>query len=90
VCRVEAATYDTDAFPNRQEAAKVGVTRITMMVQDAQRFMSALIRMVVAAGVITALHGLPLLLLAVPPAGTGAVLSARVNYETPNASTPAP
>ncbi|WP_190197700.1 ATP-binding cassette domain-containing protein [Streptomyces djakartensis] len=84
VCRVEAAAYGKDGFADRQEAAEVGVTRTTMMVEDAQRFMSALIRMIAAAGVITALHWLmlPLLLLAVLPAGAGAVLSARVDYET--------
>jgi ATP-binding cassette subfamily B protein len=84
VCRVEAAAYGEDGFTDRQEAAEVGVTRTTMMVKDAQRFMAALIRMVAAAGVITALHWLmlPLLLLAVLPAGAGAVLSARVDYET--------
>lgn len=84
VCRVEASAYGEDGFADRQEAAEVGVTRTTMMVKDAQRFMAALIRMVAAGGVITALHWLmlPLLLLAVLPAGTGAVLSARVDYET--------
>ncbi|MEV5436854.1 ATP-binding cassette domain-containing protein [Streptomyces sp. NPDC052682] len=84
VCRVEACAYGEDGFADRQEAAEVGVTRTTMMVQDAQRFMAALIRMIAAAGVITALHWLmlPLLLLAVLPAGAGAVLSARVDYET--------
>lgn len=84
VCRVESAAYGEDGFADRQEAAEVGVTRTRMMVQDAQRFMSALIRMIAASGVITALHPLmlPLLLLAVLPAGAGAVLSARVDYET--------
>jgi ATP-binding cassette subfamily B protein len=84
VCRVEASAYGEDGFADRQEAAEVGVTRTTMMVKDAQRFMAAFIRMIAAGGVITALHWLmlPLLLLAVLPAGTGAVLSARVDYET--------
>ncbi|MFJ4124306.1 ABC transporter ATP-binding protein [[Kitasatospora] papulosa] len=84
VCRVEASAYGEDGFADRQEAAEVGVTRTRTMVQDAQRFMAALIRMVAATGVITALHWmmLPLLLLAVLPAGLGAVLSARVDYET--------
>lgn len=84
VCRVESSAYGEDGFADRQEAAEVGVTRTRMMVQDAQRFMSALIRMIAASGVITALHPLmlPLLLLAVLPAGAGAVLSARVTYET--------
>ncbi|MFD5586562.1 ATP-binding cassette domain-containing protein [Streptomyces sp. NPDC127063] len=84
VCRVESAAYGEDGFADRQEAAEVGVTRTTMLVKDAQRFMAALIRMIAAAGVITALHWLmlPLLLLAVLPAGAGAVLSARVDYET--------
>ncbi|MFI7340842.1 ATP-binding cassette domain-containing protein [Streptomyces sp. NPDC050085] len=84
VCRVESAVYAEDGFADRQEAAEVGVTRTRLMVQDAQRFMSALLRMVAASSVITALHPvlLPLLLLAVIPAGAGAVLSARVDYET--------
>ncbi|WP_408909901.1 ATP-binding cassette domain-containing protein [Streptomyces luteolus] len=84
VCRVESSAYTEDGFADRQEAAEVGVTRTRMMVQDAQRFMSALIRMIAASSVITALHPLmlPLLLLAVLPAGAGAVLSARVDYET--------
>ncbi|CAL9325268.1 Vitamin B12 import ATP-binding protein BtuD [Streptomyces sp. enrichment culture] len=84
VCRVETSAYGEDGFADRQEAAEVGVTRTRLMVQDAQRFMSALVRMIAASGVITALHPLmlPLLLLAVLPAGAGAVLSARVDYET--------
>lgn len=84
VCRVEASAYGEDGFSDRREAAEVGVTRTRMMVQDAQRFMTAVVRMIAASGVITALHWmmLPLLLLAVLPAGTGAVLSARVDYET--------
>ncbi|OSZ60921.1 ABC transporter [Streptomyces pharetrae CZA14] len=84
VCRVEASAYAVDGFADRQEAAEVGVTRTTYMVRDAQRFLSSLIRMTAAAGVIGALHWLmlPLLLLAVLPAGLGAVLSARVDYAT--------
>ncbi|MBU3863086.1 ATP-binding cassette domain-containing protein [Streptomyces sp. 4503] len=84
VCRVEASAYGEDGFADRHEAAEVGVTRTRMMVQDAQRLMAALVRMIAASGVITALHWLmlPLLLLAVLPAGAGAVLSARVDYET--------
>lgn len=84
VCRVKASAYGENGFSDRQEAAEVGVTRTRMMVRDAQRFMTAVVRMIAAGGVITALHWmmLPLLLLAVLPAGTGAVLSARVDYET--------
>ncbi|MGW7522423.1 ATP-binding cassette domain-containing protein [Streptomyces sp. NPDC054783] len=84
VCRVEACAHDEDGFTDRQEAAEVGVTRTTTMVKDAQQFLASLIRMIAAGGVITALHWLmlPLLLLAVLPAGLGAVLSARVDYET--------
>ncbi|MFI0822523.1 ATP-binding cassette domain-containing protein [Streptomyces sp. NPDC021098] len=84
VCRVEASAYGEPGFTDRQEAAEVGVTRTRLMVQDAQRFMAALVRMIAASGVITVLHWLmlPLLLLAVLPAGLGAVLSARVDYET--------
>ncbi|MFE0256268.1 ATP-binding cassette domain-containing protein [Streptomyces sp. NPDC059010] len=84
VCRVESSAYGEDGFTDRQEAAEVGTIRTRTMVQEAQRFLSALIRMIAAGGVITALHPLmlPLLLLAVLPAGAGAVLSARVDYET--------
>nr|WP_254705933.1 ATP-binding cassette domain-containing protein [Streptomyces vilmorinianum] len=83
VCRVEAAAYAVDGFADRQEAAEMGVIRTHVMVADAQRFMSALIRMVTAAGVLSVLNVLmlPLLLLAVLPAGVGAVLTARVDYE---------
>ncbi|MEU0270246.1 ATP-binding cassette domain-containing protein [Streptomyces sp. NPDC006307] len=84
VCRVEAAAYAEDGFSDRQEAAEMGVIRTHVMVGDAQRFMSALIRMATAGGVLSVLNVLmlPLLLLAVLPAGIGAVLTARVDYET--------
>ncbi|MET9428465.1 ATP-binding cassette domain-containing protein [Streptomyces sp. NPDC003036] len=84
VCRVEAAAYAEDGFSDRQEAAEMGVIRTHVMVGDAQRFMSALIRMTTAGGVLSVLNVLmlPLLLLAVLPAGIGAVLTARVDYET--------
>ncbi|GAB2963865.1 ABC transporter ATP-binding protein [Streptomyces pseudoechinosporeus] len=83
VCRVEAAAYAVDGFADRQEAAEMGVMRTHVMVTDAQRFMSALVKMVTASGVLSVLNPLmlPLLLLAVLPAGVGAVLSARVDYE---------
>ncbi|MFE8954531.1 ABC transporter ATP-binding protein [Streptomyces althioticus] len=83
VCRVEAAAYAVDGFADRQEAAEMGVMRTHVMVTDAQRFMAALIRMVTACGVLSVLNPLmlPLLLLAVAPAGAGAVLTARVDYE---------
>ncbi|WP_128374505.1 ABC transporter ATP-binding protein [Streptomyces cavernae] len=84
VCRVEATAYAEDGFADRQEAAEMGVVRSHFMVQDATRFTSALVRMVTASGVLTVLHPLmlPLLLLAVVPAGVGAMLSAKVDYET--------
>ncbi|MFE7583581.1 ATP-binding cassette domain-containing protein [Streptomyces gardneri] len=83
VCRVEAVAYAEDGFSDRREAAEMGVMRTHVMVTDAQRFTSAVIRMVTAAGVLSVLDPLmlPLLLLAVLPAGVGAVLSARVDYE---------
>ncbi|MFD9220019.1 ATP-binding cassette domain-containing protein [Streptomyces sp. NPDC060064] len=83
VCRVEASAYAVDGFADRQEAAEMGVIRTHVMVTDAQRFMSALVRMITASGVLSVLNPLmlPLLLLAVLPAGIGAVLSARVDYE---------
>lgn len=83
VCRVEAAACAVDGFSDRQEAAEMGVTRTQVMVMDAQRFTSALIRMVTAGAVVTVLNPLvlPLLLLAVAPAAVGAVLTARVDYD---------
>ncbi|MFJ8364439.1 ATP-binding cassette domain-containing protein [Streptomyces sp. NPDC093984] len=83
VCRVEAAAYAENGFSDRHEAAEMGVIRTHVMVTDAQRFLSALIRMVTAGGVLLVLNPLmmPLLLLAVLPAGVGAVLTARVDYE---------
>ncbi|MFE7310408.1 ABC transporter ATP-binding protein, partial [Streptomyces sp. NPDC057546] len=83
VCRVEAAAYSKHGFADRQEAAEMGVLRTQVMVTDAQRLMSALIRMLTAGGVLSVLNPamLPLLLLAVLPAGIGAVLTARVDYE---------
>ncbi|WP_328718903.1 ATP-binding cassette domain-containing protein [Streptomyces sp. NBC_00247] len=83
VCRVEASAYAEEGFSDRYEAAEMGVMRTQVMVTDAQRFLSALIRMVTAGSVLSALNPvmLPLLLLAVLPAGVGAVLTARVDYE---------
>ncbi|WP_280871921.1 ATP-binding cassette domain-containing protein [Streptomyces sp. MJP52] len=83
VCRVEASAYAVDGFSDRQEAAEMGVVRTQVMIGDAQRLLSALIRMVTAGGVLSVLDPLmlPLLLLAVLPAGVGAVLTARVDYE---------
>ncbi|MER7541031.1 ATP-binding cassette domain-containing protein [Streptomyces sp. NPDC097704] len=83
VCQVEASAYAEEGFSDRHEAAEMGVIRTHVMVTDAQRFLSALIRMVTAGGVLSVLNPLmlPLLLLAVLPAGIGAVLSARVDYE---------
>ncbi|MCT9006737.1 ATP-binding cassette domain-containing protein [Streptomyces rhizosphaerihabitans] len=83
VCRVEASAYAVDGFSDRQEAAEMGVLRTQVMVTDAQRFLSALIKMITAGGVLSVLNPLmlPLLLLAVTPAGVGAVLTARVDYE---------
>ncbi|MFI8500165.1 ATP-binding cassette domain-containing protein [Streptomyces sp. NPDC085524] len=83
VCRVEAAAYAESGFSDRREAAEMGVIRSHVMVTDAQRFVAALIRMVTAGGVLSVLNPLmlPLLLLAVLPAGVGAVLTARVDYE---------
>jgi ABC-type multidrug transport system fused ATPase/permease subunit len=83
VCRVEAAAYAEAGFSDRQEAAEMGVIRTHVMVTDSQRFLSALIRMVTAGGVLSVLNVLmlPLLLLAVLPAGVGAILTARVDYE---------
>ncbi|MFI0220739.1 ABC transporter ATP-binding protein [Streptomyces lydicus] len=83
-CRVEASAYSEDGFSDRQEAAEIGTVPTATMVDDAQRLMAAVVRMVAAGGVITVLHWmmLPVLLLAVLPAGIGAVLRARVDYET--------
>ncbi|MFF7886417.1 ATP-binding cassette domain-containing protein [Streptomyces sp. NPDC020794] len=84
VCRVEAAARAHDGFADRQEAAEMGVVRSHVMVQDATRLTAAAVRMVTAGGVLSVLHPLmlPLLLLAVVPAAVGAVLHAKVTYET--------
>ncbi|MGW0732132.1 ATP-binding cassette domain-containing protein [Streptomyces sp. NPDC002851] len=84
VCNVETAAYGEDGFADRQESAEMGVVRTHLMVQDATRLTTAAVRMITASGVLSILHPamLPLLLLAVVPAGIGAVLSARVTYET--------
>ncbi|CAM5698654.1 ATP-binding cassette domain-containing protein OS=Streptomyces alboniger OX=132473 GN=CP975_02865 PE=4 SV=1 [Streptomyces alboniger] len=83
VLRVEADAYAGEGFADRQEAAEMGVVRTHVMITDAQRFMSALVKMVTACGVLSVLHWmmLPLLALAVLPSGIGAVLMARVDYE---------
>lgn len=80
VCRMEAAARAVDGCADRQKAAEMGVVRSHVMVQDATRFTAAIVRMASASGVLSALHPLllPLLLLAVVPAGVGA----RVTYET--------
>ncbi|WP_328868878.1 ATP-binding cassette domain-containing protein [Streptomyces sp. NBC_00287] len=84
VCRMEAAARAEDGCADREEAAEMGVIRSRLMVQDATRLTAAAVRMVTASGVLTVLHPLmlPLLLLAVVPAGVGAVLHAKVTYET--------
>ncbi len=84
VCGIEAAARAEDGCADRQEAAEMGVVRSHVMIQDANRLTAAVIRLVTASGVLTVLHPLllPLLLLAVVPAGAGAVLQARVTYET--------
>uniref|UniRef100_UPI0015F0E5D9 ATP-binding cassette domain-containing protein n=1 Tax=Streptomyces shenzhenensis TaxID=943815 RepID=UPI0015F0E5D9 len=84
VCGIEAAARAEDGCADRQEAAEMGVVRSHVMVQDANRLTAAVIRLVTASGVLTVLHPLllPLLLLAVVPAGVGGVLQARVTYET--------
>ncbi|MCK2141652.1 ATP-binding cassette domain-containing protein [Streptomyces albidoflavus] len=83
VCRVEASAYAVTGFADRQKAAEMGVARNQAMVADAQRLLSALLRILTASGVLSILHPalLPLLALAALPAGVGAVLSARVDYE---------
>ncbi|MFE4968675.1 ATP-binding cassette domain-containing protein [Streptomyces sp. NPDC056660] len=84
VCGIEAAARAEDGCADRQEAAEMGAVRGHVMVQDATRLTAALIRLVAASGVLTVLHPLllPLLLLAVVPAGAGAVLHAKVTYQT--------
>ncbi|MCX4760236.1 ATP-binding cassette domain-containing protein [Streptomyces sp. NBC_01275] len=84
VCRMEAAARAEDGCTDRQEAAEMGVVRSHLMVQDATRFTASVVRMVTASGVLSVLHPLmlPLLLLAVVPSAVGAVLHAKVTYET--------
>ncbi|WP_066938290.1 ABC transporter ATP-binding protein [Streptomyces sp. NBRC 110611] len=83
VLNVEASALATDGFSDRQEAAEMGVIRTHVMITDASRFLSALVKLVTACGVLSVLHPLmfPLLVLTVVPTGLGALLSARVDYE---------
>ncbi|MGI5337695.1 ABC transporter ATP-binding protein [Streptomyces sp. CA-181903] len=84
---VELAAFSRAKFSDEHEAAEMGVMRCERMLYDAQSFMAALIRLVAAFGVVTALHPLMfvVLVLAVVPSGVGAVAEARVEHTTHHA-----
>ncbi|GAA2718688.1 MULTISPECIES: ABC transporter ATP-binding protein [Streptomyces] len=81
---VELVAFNQPRFSDEQDAAETGVVRCDRMLYDAQAFMAALIRLVAAFGVLTVLHPLmlPVLVLAVVPSGTGAVMEARIEHRT--------
>ncbi|MFI9203207.1 ABC transporter ATP-binding protein [Streptomyces sp. NPDC053048] len=81
---VELSAFNRPGFADEHDAAETGVVRCDRMLYDAQAFMAALIRLVAAFGVLTVLHPLmlPVLVLAVVPSGTGAVMEARVEHRT--------
>ncbi|MFJ9416716.1 ABC transporter ATP-binding protein [Streptomyces sp. NPDC101227] len=83
VLNVEVSALSTDGFSDRQEAAEMGVIRTHVMITDASRFLSGLVKLITACGVLSVLHPLmfPLLVLTVVPTGLGALLAARVDYE---------
>ncbi|MFI1258238.1 ABC transporter ATP-binding protein [Streptomyces netropsis] len=83
MCSVELSAFNDPVFADEHEAAESGAVRVDRMLYDAQLFMSSLIRLVAAGGVLTVLHPLmlPVLVLAVLPAGVGAVAEAKVEYQ---------
>ncbi|MGI5336282.1 ABC transporter ATP-binding protein [Streptomyces sp. CA-181903] len=84
VVSVELAALNRADFADEHEAAETGAIRCDRMLYDAQAFMSALIRLVAACGVLTVLHPLmlPVLVLAVLPSGAGAVAEAKIEHRT--------
>ncbi|MEU9123214.1 ABC transporter ATP-binding protein [Streptomyces sp. NPDC048506] len=81
---VELAAFNRAGFAEEHERAETGVTRCDRMLYDAQAFIAALVRLVTAFGVVTALHPLmlPVLVLAVMPSGVGAVIEAKIEHRT--------
>ncbi|MEU4845956.1 ABC transporter ATP-binding protein [Streptomyces gilvosporeus] len=81
---VEVAAFNRAGFAEEHERAETGVTRCDRMFSDAQAFIAALVRLVTAFGVVTALHPLmlPVLVLAVMPSGVGAVTEAKIEHRT--------
>ncbi|MFF9901381.1 ABC transporter ATP-binding protein [Streptomyces longispororuber] len=84
VCRAEMTAMEEPGFHDEKTAAKAGVQRTANLVTDVQRCMSALLQMTGAMGALTMLHPvlLPLVALAIVPAGVGEILSARISYQT--------
>lgn len=84
VVSVELAALNRADFADEHEAAETGALRCDRMLYDAQAFMSALIRLMAAFGVLTVLHPLmlPVLVLAVVPSGAGAVAEAKIEHRT--------
>ncbi|GGV09930.1 ATP-binding cassette domain-containing protein [Streptomyces spectabilis] len=84
VCRAELTAMEEPGFHDAQTAAKAGVQRTANVVTDVQRCMSALMQITGAMGALTVLHPvlLPLIVLAVVPAGVGEIVAARISYRT--------
>lgn len=84
ICRAELTAMEEPGFHDEKTAAQAGVSRTTSLVTDVQRGMSALMQIIGAMGALTVLHPvlLPLVVLAVVPAGVGEVLAARIIYRT--------
>ncbi|AZQ69923.1 MULTISPECIES: ABC transporter ATP-binding protein [Streptomyces] len=85
---VELAAFNEPGFAEEHEAAEAGSLRCDRLIYDVQSFMSALIKLVAAFGVLTVLHPLmlPVLVLAVAPSGTGAMAEARIEHRTHHAN----
>ncbi|MEU5186668.1 ABC transporter ATP-binding protein [Streptomyces klenkii] len=81
--RVELSAFLRPEFSEEHEAAETGSVRCDRLIYDVQSFMSALIKLVAAFGVLTALHPLmlPVLVLAVLPSGVGAMAEARIEHQ---------
>ncbi|WP_414167219.1 ABC transporter ATP-binding protein [Streptoverticillium reticulum] len=81
---VELAAFHRPDFAERRNSAEIGALRCDRLLYDGQQFMAALIKLAAAFGVLTVLHPLMLavLVLAVVPAGVGAMMEAKIEHRT--------
>ncbi|HEX4786854.1 MAG TPA: ABC transporter ATP-binding protein [Actinospica sp.] len=85
ISRVEVSSFaDTDLADDLQRAADNGIGYLQMSVAGCVAVVSSLLSMISSAGVLAYLHPLllPLLLVAVLPAGLASVSSARMEYRS--------